>query len=1148
MALILLVTAIMVATAFAQLVPLNDEDPPSETWGPVGAGEGMEPISITTDPTEDRFRALMPWPTNRTIYGIHWRPGGDYGLAVGSGGTLFKVTSSALEKVETGTQESIYDAAWKADGSEALLVGNHSTLFRWDGDAEDLEALEVPFDQRLLGVTWDGTGTYAIVVGDAGFVARFNGTGLETLVTGLVDFIYRVEWQPTGDHAIAVGDSGLLLTINTTEIVNSTRLNTSWGLWRLDWALDGSYAIIAGRNYNFITPKALVVRYNASGTFDEIPVPGDPTSGLRGVDFAPSGERAVISGENSTVLRWGGSTLTNLLAPGDRTVRACTWEGDTNTVLVGGNRGLVLRNDGSGWTNVSYDPRTFLHSIAWRPQGDYGLVVGRGGYIGKVSVSGSSEITSPVNVDLYDVDWSSDGSYALMCGEGGSVLRYNHGAAAATSIRTGVLALHGISIKAGENTALAVGDGGHVWLWSSGIWTDKKRTTDSRNLRDVAWRPDGAFAIIVGVSGSMLNFTGGQVETFSPQPLTFSPFFSVSWDKDSKRAMVVGSKDSTSSLDTIWVYNNRDWLQVNSNTGRNFYGCAFTADGEVGVAFGEPDYIVKFSTRVGDGFRSSFRSPYTIVQRAAMHPTGRVVYFAGSGGYAYRMDVGEFANNPPILVIAGPATGATFDVGTTVTLDATGSWDPDDDPLTFTWVSNITGVLAHGQVADVIVNEPGWHRIDLYVDDGKGHNVTDYVIIRFVVPNFPPLPVINSPLEGEVFTTEDVIVFDANGSIDPNGDPLTYHWVSNVSGDIGYAEHVEAGLRVGHHKVILWVEDDKGEKTATWVNVTVVQANRPPVAYITDPIENQRFSPDEIIEFNGSYSNDPDGDVLTFTWSSNLDGPLGTGDVVRKALSIGAHEVSLTVDDGHDHVVSVSIMVTVEEPVNLRPVVTLTSPESNTTVKGVVTITGLAFDPEGDVLDVMVAIVRPEDWVDVALDGTTWTFDWDTTELMNIQVSVFVSAYDGEHTTQIWAQYFIDNPPPANVIPTVSLVSPAEGVVDQNVLLEGLADDPDGDLVTRVEVQIDGGAWENAIGRNAWTFFWDTTSVNNGAHTVTIRSFDGEDYSETATFEFTVKNEAVDGGGNDGNLALYLVLAVIVVGGVAVAVFFLRGPRRSSPQ
>ena len=71
-ALILLVTVFMVATAFAQLGPVPVEDEASEPWGPVGEGEGMEPIAITPDPTEDRFRALLPWPTNRTIYGIHY--------------------------------------------------------------------------------------------------------------------------------------------------------------------------------------------------------------------------------------------------------------------------------------------------------------------------------------------------------------------------------------------------------------------------------------------------------------------------------------------------------------------------------------------------------------------------------------------------------------------------------------------------------------------------------------------------------------------------------------------------------------------------------------------------------------------------------------------------------------------------------------------------------------------------------------------------------------------------------------------------------------------------------------------------------------------------------------------------------------------
>ncbi len=221
--LILMVTAMMLIPGLSMALPGDGDIANGDAPGPVGAGtrgdgEGMEPISVTVDRYEDRFNAILPWPTNRTFYGIQWRPGGDYGLAVGSGGSLYKVMGDQITRIETATSESLYDVAWKSDGSEAIIVGNHSAVFTWDAVAEDLTQRELTFDQRFLGATWDPTDTYAMIVGNSGFVGRWNGTGVTPIPTGFTDFLYRIVWRPGGDYAIAVGDLGLLVKVNITEI------------------------------------------------------------------------------------------------------------------------------------------------------------------------------------------------------------------------------------------------------------------------------------------------------------------------------------------------------------------------------------------------------------------------------------------------------------------------------------------------------------------------------------------------------------------------------------------------------------------------------------------------------------------------------------------------------------------------------------------------------------------------------------------------------------------------------------------------------------------------------------------------------------------------------------------------------------------
>jgi hypothetical protein len=1122
-------------------------------------GGDLTPHVIIEDPTADYFRPLLPWPTNRSLYGMDWRPGGAYGLIVGSGGTLMKLTGSEITTIKTATEFSIYDVDWKADGSEAIMIGNQSTMFRWDGDLEDLDAVDLGAPRRLCGITWNATDEGAIVVGTDGYVGLFNGTTLTRIVSGLSSWLYRVAWRPGGDYALAVGDYGVVLKINETNVTAPGTMPSDWHLWRVDWAPDGSYAIMVGRRG---ASEALAVRYWPDGSFEQLTLPASVnSSGLRGVDFAPVGDKAIIAGQNSTVLLWDGSSLSNVSFAGNRTPRGCGWEGDSPHAIVVGNRGLIPRWDGGVWDQRSYDPQTSLFSITWRPQGDYGLVVGEGGFMAKLTTGGPTFVDSGVSVDLFDVDFSDDGSFALACGAQGRVVRYTHSGGAVDTIKTGVLGLHGVSVKPGGLEALAVGDGGHVWHWVGGLWLDKRNVTlPAQNLNDVAWRPQGDYALIVGASGVVWEFSGGRVKTFIPSYPVFATLNSVAWDKDGRRAMVVGFDFTHPSYmeDNIWIFRSGEWWPVASRTNANFFGCAFTADDQVGVAFGSKlvqdvpnNYVIKFSTSIGDGTRSTFRSQWTILQRGAMHPTGRAVYFCGDTGYAYRMDVGEFENSPPLVEIASPLTGSTLLTNVSIDLDATGTRDNDGDLLTFTWWSNVSGYLASGKVTTVRVKENGWHRITLYVDDGKGHNVSESIIVLFETPNYPPVAVIASPLPNEAFTNEDTIVFDATGSEDPNGDSITFHWVSNVSGDIGYERTVEATLMVGEHTIILWVEEDvTAEKlrTSVSVKIRVLQANRPPNVYITDPIEDDRIDPGTEVEFNGSYSNDPDGDPLSFNWASDRDGALGSGAVIRTELTEGAHFITLTVDDGHGHVVVKGINVTVALPPNSAPTVTVSSPANNSQVKGVVTITGLASDTEGPVDSVMVSVDNFYDWVE-ATGTESWTYQWDTRNLLDGLHYLWIEVSDGALTTRIWVQYVVQNPAPPNEAPSVEVSTSLSGVLEGRFLISGIASDPDGRVVV-VQVRIDNATWVDATGTIAWSYYLDTTQYENGPHTIQVRVMDDSDnpdskYSEVASFDVDFDNAEVEDGGTDTGLMVMLALVVIVVVVVVLIVIIrLRAPRQ----
>jgi len=93
-----------------------------------------------------------------------------------------------------------------------------------------------------------------------------------------------------------------------------------------------------------------------------------------------------------------------------------------------------------------------------------------------------------------------------------------------------------------------------------------------------------------------------------------------------------------------------------------------------------------------------------------------------------------------------------------------------------------------------------------------------------------------------------------------------------------------------------------------------------------------------------------------------------------------------------------------------------------------------------------------------------------------------------------------------NIIPTCSVQSPSVGSRLSGVVhITGTAGDSDG-AVAAVEVSVDGGAWSEATGNLSWSFDLDTTSLSNGEHTITARSYDGFNHSSTVSVTITVAN------------------------------------------
>jgi len=91
--------------------------------------------------------------------------------------------------------------------------------------------------------------------------------------------------------------------------------------------------------------------------------------------------------------------------------------------------------------------------------------------------------------------------------------------------------------------------------------------------------------------------------------------------------------------------------------------------------------------------------------------------------------------------------------------------------------------------------------------------------------------------------------------------------------------------------------------------------NDPPVVDISSPMDGSTSDSGTAINFAGTASDTEDGDLTTnLVWTSDIDGPIGTGDSFSATLSDGNHMITSTVTDSGGKTGSASISITMGNP------------------------------------------------------------------------------------------------------------------------------------------------------------------------------------------------------------------------------------------
>jgi YD repeat-containing protein len=305
---------------------------------------------------------------------------------------------------------------------------------------------------------------------------------------------------------------------------------------------------------------------------------------------------------------------------------------------------------------------------------------------------------------------------------------------------------------------------------------------------------------------------------------------------------------------------------------------------------------------------------------AALKPTFTV---DAPGTYVVQLMVndGKGASKPDTVTIttrnsrpvadAGPDQTAL--VNDTIHLDGTGSSDVDGDLLAFRWSflsrpDGCTAILSEPNAVKPTfeIDLPGAYVAQLIVNDGMVDSKPSTVTI--LTENSKPLAEAGPD---QTVTVGAAVVLDGSGSLDVDGDPLTYRWAltarhAHSSAVLMDATSATPSLiidRDGTYVAQLIVHDGKEDSKPDMVTISTL--NSKPVA---DAGAYQTVFVGEPVALDGSGSTDADLDVMTYRWSFSSILAGSSADLLDISAAkpafipdvAGAYVVQLIVNDGQE--------------------------------------------------------------------------------------------------------------------------------------------------------------------------------------------------------------------------------------------------------
>ena len=508
--------------------------------------------------------------------------------------------------------------------------------------------------------------------------------------------------------------------------------------------------------------------------------------------------------------------------------------------------------------------------------------------------------------------------------------------------------------------------------------------------------------------------------------------------------------------------------------------------------------------------------------------------FTATQTFSVTVSAAPVANQAPGTV--GTISDRTFTVGdSSIQIDVSSNfWDPDNNTLTYAAYSDnssIADASVSGSQVTITPVGAGSASITVEASDGEFTATHTFSVTVSAAPVANHAPVTVSAISARTLTVggSAVVIDVANNFNDPDGDSLTYSTSSDNSGVVtaSVSGSQVTITPVGTGSATITVTASDGELTATQtISVTVTAApvaNRAPITVGAISARTLTVGGSAVVIDVANNFNDPDGDSLTYSTSSDNSGvvtaSVSGSQVTITPVGTGSATITVTASDGElTATQTISVTATAAPVANRAPITVGGGTLSWTMTLGIshspLDISGVFSDPDNDALTYS-ATSNNNRVATVNMSGSLVTI----TPVGTGSATITVTASDGELTaTQIISvtvhAAVVTNRAPVTV-GTISAQTLTAGGTAATVNVSGNFNDPDNDTLTYTATSSTTSVATASVSGSQITI----TPVGKGSATITVTASDGKlTATQTISVNVNAANVSEEAWMPDANL------------------------------